>query len=145
MGWINWDRLTRVERENPWTEVPATVASSASSAVTHGGQGDYVKGKGKNRDKQQKCFNCGGVGHYANVCPKQTVGNWVQPVQPMLQNWPQQVAHQPQVVAPMMAITNGNTGGKGNHLAAQVSNVFSGKGGKLKAGGKCKGGHPKGF
>jgi hypothetical protein len=147
VGWINWDRLTRVERENPWAQmdIPATVTTSAGAAGSYRGQRDTTKGKGKNTGKAQKCYVCGGGGHYANECPKQASSSWGPPAQPMIQNWSQPVVHQPQVVAPVGAAAGVNTGGKGKYLAAQVNNVFNGKGGKPKAGGKGTGGHLKGY
>jgi hypothetical protein len=118
---------------------------ATSSTATYGGYNDKAKGKNtgaKGKGKKSNCFTCGGFGHFSSECSMNAGGNWGQPVQSMPQYQPQPAAHQPQVVPPMMAIANGNPGGKGKQLAAQISNVFAGKGGK---GGKKSGGNPKGY
>jgi hypothetical protein len=156
-GWVNWDRITRVERENPWlggvTGGTAASGSASGATVTAGVYNDSGKGKGKGKKgaaaaaAAQVCHKCGSAGHWSRDCPlwgQQQAQAWVQP---QLQNWSPQVAP-PGIQAPqMLAITSGgkDAGGKGTNLATQVQNAFGGKGGKQKVGAKGKGNGPKGF
>ena len=145
--WINYNRLTRMERENPISAVAAqSYGGAAASYADASGAGAHV-GKGNGgaaravRPQGQlhgACFNCGEFGHSAKFCHnraqtatyfKPQGANYVAPytVQP-----PTQLAIRgPQPDA-----------GKGNKFANNIANVF-GKGGKAPKGGKAKNG--KGF
>jgi hypothetical protein len=119
---IDFDRLTRMERENPRWEGPATAGAQAASSTAATG---YV-GKGAGGGKPPKpslastqCLGCGQYGHMVRYCPQQ---QWKQPQQPGKGAY-QAPPPPPAVFPPQLALGNG-------------ADAAVGKGGKHGIGGK---------
>jgi hypothetical protein len=131
-SWINWDRLTAIEREHPYT-------SDYANNTEKGSGKDASKGKKSGKQSHQErlaatqCLSCGGYGHMARFCPQGVGAQQALAVQQAfvpVQTPP--FSQQPTTVPPQAALGNG---GKGKHLNTFAKGQFNQGKGK-KAGGK---------
>ena len=108
---IDFDRLTRVERENTKWESGAAASATTTSTATSTGGGGKSGGYGKAQPKDLsavQCLGCWQYGHFVRNCPQQlagkATGKATQPPPPP-----------PLVVPQQLAIGNGATAqiGKG--------------------------------
>jgi hypothetical protein len=130
---IDFDRLTRVERENTRWESGAAAGATTTSTTTSTGGGGKGSGYGKAQPKDfsaVQCLGCGQYGHYVRNCPQQRT-------QPQANNVFQQTGKAtqpppppPLVVPQQLAIGNGAMAqfGKGGKQPNK------GKGGKFGKG-----------